>query len=137
MSKKTEPGIPDRNKQGDSKDVRRQCSECLWYAAVPVAGPLGVAGCLLLASELGLLFVTGEWTAQSVGLVLTWLGLTAADGKSWIVNLILGLPISWLLVLVAPALFSAIIAAAERLEEGSANEELARHEMKLGLRREP
>ena len=121
MSKKTEPGIPDRNKQGDSKDVRRQCSECLWYAAVPVAGAMGVAGFLLLARELGHLFVTGEWTAQPVGLVLNLLGLTAGDGQLWIVNLMLGFPISWLLVLVAPALFSATIAAAERLEEGSAN----------------
>jgi len=67
--------------------------------------PLGLTGFLLLARELGLLFVTGEWTAQSVGLALTWLGLTAADGQSWIVNLMLGFPISWLLVLVSPVLF--------------------------------
>lgn len=121
IRKKPEPGFRHPNKQGDSNNVRRQCGECLWFAAVPVAGALGVTGFLLVARELGLLLVTGEWTAQSVGLVLTWLGLTAADGQSWLVNLFLVFPISWLLVLVAPALFSAIVAAAERLEKGSAN----------------
>jgi len=82
---------------------------------------LGVTGFLLLARELGLWFLTGEWTAQTVGLVLTWLGLITGDGHSWVVNLMLGFPISLLLVLVAPALFSAMIAAAERLEEETAN----------------
>ena len=121
MNTRPQRGISGRNKQGHGEDTGPRCSDYLWFAAAPIAGALGVTGFLLLARELGLLFVTGEWTAQPVGLVFDLLGLTAGDGQLWIVNLILGFPISWLLVLVAPALFSAIIAAAERLEEGSAN----------------
>lgn len=121
MSTRPPRGLSRRNKQGHGNDTRQRCSEYLWFAAAPVAGALGVTGFLLLARELGLWFLTGEWTAQTVGLVLTWLRLTASDGHSWVVNQILEIPISLLLVLVAPALFSAMIAAAERLEEGSAN----------------
>lgn len=107
--------------QGRGNDTRRRCSEYLWFAAAPVAGAWGITGFLLLARELGRWFLTGEWTARTVGLVLTWLGLMAGDEHSWVVNQILEIPISLLLVLVAPALFSAMIAAAERLEGETAN----------------
>lgn len=121
MSTRPRRDLPSRNKKGHNNDTRQRCSDYLCFAAAPVAGALGVAGFLLLAHELGHWFLTGEWTAQPVGLVLSWLGLTAGEGHSWIRNLMLDFPISWLLVLVAPALFSAMIATAERLEEGSAN----------------
>lgn len=119
MSTRPQRGISSRNKQSPGDDTRQRCSEYLWFAAAPVAGALGVTGFLLLARELGLWVLTGEWTTQSVGLVLTWLGLMADDGHSQVVNRLLEFPISLLLVLVAPGLFSAMIVAAERLEDAA------------------
>lgn len=104
------------------RSAQGRWGDLIWAAAPIASGVTGVAGFAMLIAELFDWFVTGEWSARSVGHVLERFG-PAKEGLAASLDMLGYLPISFALIASAPCLFLAMASLGERLEFRSSRDD--------------